>query len=283
MKRLIFLWLVGSSYLQAQDQLLNSSRNTKPSWVGQPQTAVDEYYFYGIGQANNLIEAKEIAAKDVIIDTFKKQKCTISLDEINKTTQKQKGETFEIEGQYYSIMHTKCKDISTEGYNPKDFYWEQWKQANGQTFYRYYLWVSLPKAKLVSLKKALAYSIFPGGGQMYKIEYGRFAAIWGGLILSAGGASYCLIKANENRDIAAGFPSIKYQRDKYQRYESNWRLGIVACGVAAVSVYIINLYDANHHKNKRIRTASTNNLKLLPYYAANHGGLMLSYSLHPQK
>lgn len=282
MKRLIFLWLLCTAQLQAQDQLLNTSRKSKPVWVGQPQTAADEYYFYGEGQANNLIEAKEMAAKEVIMSIFKKQGCTIKLDEINKTTQRQKGETFEIEGEYYSFIHTKCKDINTEGYDDKGFYWEQWKRENGETFYRYYLWVSLPKPPLKLKKTAMLWSIFPGGGQMYKREYGRSALIWGGVGASALSAFHLTNRAVYWRDVAEGFPSNKTLRDEYRRYQRSNAIGAIGCGVAAAGLYIWNLYDAHHHENSRIRTAFTK-FKLQPYYAANHGGIMLSCSLNPQK
>lgn len=279
---LIILGLLCKAQLQAQEVLVSSSRTPKPTWVGKPQTAVDEYYFYGIGQANNLIEAKEMAAKDVIIDIFKKQKCTISLDEINKTTQKQKGETFEIEGQYYSIMHTKCKDISTEGYDLKDFYWEQWKRENGEIFYRYYLWVSLPKPPLKSKNTAMLWSIFPGGGQIYKREYGKPILIWAGLGISAVSTFHLSNRAVYWSDVAQGFPSNKTERNRYERYQRTNTIGAIGCGVAAAGLYIWNLYDAHHHENKRIRFTKAH-FKLQPYYAVNHGGLMLSYSLHPQK
>ena len=274
MKRLIFLWLVGSGYLQAQDQLLDSSRSTKPSWVGQLQKAVDEYYFNGMGEANNLIEAKEMADKDVIVNIFfNQQGCKISKDEINKTTQKQKGETFEIEGQYYSIMHTKCKDISTEGYDLKDFYWEQWKRENGEIFYRYYKWVSLPKKKLISLNKSMAYSIFPGAGQMYKQEYGRAVAIWGGLV---GTGTLSWVFYDRYKYYHDNIPLVSEPDKKYDftRFERNNKIGLVSSGAAALGIYIWNLYDARHHQNNRTRLSMLP-LKIQPYLASSHQGVSI--------
>lgn len=90
---------------------------------------------------------------------------------------------------------------------------------------------------------AVALSIIPGAGQMYKGSYLKGGLIMGSSILCAGGIVLC----ESNKSIYQGFANKEHNATKklnYQTKANNWATGSYICIGALAGLWIYNIIDA---------------------------------------
>lgn len=279
----ILLLLISILGLKAQKSYLLESSDKKPNWINRKKFSKSNEYFRVKEKPGTSPEAAYNAALDDAVRLIAlSEGCIFSSEKIKVTTRIERDGKLKTNLTDTTTGKQICPDISTQSFQIKYGPYYEHQEINGKITYYCSILVYYSKPKLVSSQTAMLYSLFPGGGQMYKKEYGRTVLIWTGFAASAVGAFHLSNRAVHWRNVADGFPSNKTRRDVYERYQRANTIGAIGCGVAAAGLYIWNLYDARHHENPRIRTASSTKLKLQPYYVANHGGVMLTYSIHPK-
>lgn len=279
----ILLLLISTLGLKAQKSELVASSEKRPKWINDKAFSKRNGYFRVVDKFGISKEAAlQAALDDAVTQIALSEGCILNSGKIKVTIRKENDGKLSIMNLTdTSTFMQICSEISTQSFKIEDGPYYRETEKNGKTDYYCSILVYFFKPKPVCNKKAIMWSIFPGGGQIYKKEYGRSALIWGGLV-GTGALSWTFY--DNYKYYHENIPDVSEhdKRKDFMRFERNNKIGFVSSGAAALGLYIWNLYDARHHENNRTRQVCMLpvKIKIEPYLASSHQGVSI-YILFP--
>jgi hypothetical protein len=251
MKKVITLFLclacIGSF---AQAKVLQKSDKMVPRWVKHtPQSPRSAIYQYRVVQVyvDNLNEVPQKSLQELtnyLPYEWGVTKATASTMRNNTSAGNAIEVVIDSEGSKVNEVPMHCRMIDT--------YWER-VQMGYQTKYRCYVLYQMAQPPYQANEDAyvtdkygfgaVALSIIPGAGQMYKGSYLKGGLIMGASVLCAGGIVLC--ESNK-----AGYQALANKehnaskKKTYQNNANNWGTGSYICIGALGALWIYNLIDA---------------------------------------
>lgn len=273
------------------ERIVSRSERFCPEWVKKGENS--------LYRSNDTYEYKIILIEGENLEQLKKDKLinlSLYIGQINQIEGVHKTdiqETRASQGTDYqnSYCISFTNKTSTEKFYSKFIaeYWECVQYNNGLQLYRYYALFAISKRGLIPRFDeygttthygigAMARSIIPGWGQMYKGNtakgicfLGGEAALVGMIIAGSNLRNSYIDKAENTQDTK--------ERKAYLDDANTWKSTRNICMGAAVALYVYNLVDAivAEGRQRIVVTKNRGGLTFAPVVAPNYKGINLTY------
>ncbi|NQU68887.1 MAG: LPP20 family lipoprotein [Candidatus Marinimicrobia bacterium] len=249
-----FIILVSSSF--SQWKVVDSSTNTKPSWVAETPTGKVFRYYSGMGSSNtSLQQAQENAVANILQQIVEEGTFNVSVEsmtEISESIQTTAGGTnFEITDDFIREVVRTGTSKAIHGLHKEEEYWQSVNSSNGLE-HQFWVLFKVPKPGMSSntfANQGYGFDpvwrsiILPGWGQRYKGEKNK-GSQYLTATATAGGATFLAFymsdsytrKAENERDLE----NRKFYNDWSGRSHT---IGIIS-GLIAGGLYGYNIFDA---------------------------------------
>lgn len=269
---LLFVTLTNGFIAKAQD---------KPDWINVTpiSRSPDFKFFVSLGSGSKEGEAYTNAQKDAVNQLVLYLGARVTTETESKLEVIQKNDNFSENRKITEIIKV-AGDAYIKNYSKK----EEYKKRNHRGEYVVQLLYVMTKKDTIppsySHLQAGLRAVAPSFGQFYK----RHSKKGVGILIGAGivTTSYfaCWGRANHFSQKANLYNTNPVYYSQYKQSQSNWENGMTGTLIAGGILYLYNVVDALATKGPRVYANHGNRWKLQPYYAANHGGISLSYKLN---
>ena len=269
---LLFVTLENGFIANAQD---------KPDWINVTPISLssDFKFFVSLGSGNKEGEAYTNAQKDAVNQLVLYLGARVTSETESKLEVIQKNNDFSENRKITEIIKV-AGDAYIKNYSQK----EKYEKRNHKGEYVVQLLYVLTKKDTLRLSyshlQAGLRAVVPSFGQFYKRQSKKAVGILIGAGVVTTGYFVCLGRANHFSRQARLFDTNPVYYSQYKQSQSNWENGMTGTLIAGGILYLYNIIDALATKGPRVYANHGNRWKLQPYYAANHGGIFLSYKLN---